>query len=134
MFLRRTLITCEEYFSKRESNCRCIDGFRYNELTNRRIWEGTYETTIYGTTNVFLYKKFRNLIEAADLCIVIGFSFRDEHVNAIFSDFFRRGRSIIVLSRSVDKNVYTNFLKMDIAEPEETVQSNSDDTSADYPD
>ena len=82
----------------------------------------------------FSTKNLETSLKLPDLCIVIGFSFRDEHVNAIFSDFFRRGRSIIVLSRSVDKNVYTNFLKMDIAEPEETVQSNSDDTSADYPD
>lgn len=177
-------IAVEEYCSKRERNYRCIDGFRFNEYTNRRIWEGVYDyPRTDDTTNVCLYKlhgsptwkklkiygieatseearssdqnylenllvyptlspkagkeiepyktireKFRKFIEGAELCIVIGFSFRDEHVNSIFSDFFRRGKSIVVLSPSADKSVYTSFLKRETPEPEQTVQSNTDET------
>jgi hypothetical protein len=34
-------------------------------------------------------EEFRKYMEGADLCIVIGFSFRDMHINTIFSDFLK---------------------------------------------
>ena len=42
-------------------------------------------------------EEFRKFMEAADVCIVVGFSFRDEHLNTIFSDFYKLGKSAIVV-------------------------------------
>jgi hypothetical protein len=65
-------------------------------------------------------------MESADVCIVIGFSFRDEHINTIFNDFLKRGKSIVVISPSADKNVYANLLKRPIPDPEGRVPHKKD--------
>jgi hypothetical protein len=47
----------EEYCSKREKNCHCIDGFQLDEYSNRRIWGRGYSLPhTDGKTNVYLYK------------------------------------------------------------------------------
>lgn len=58
-------------------------------------------------------EKFKEeLTERTDVCIVIGFSFRDEHINLIFSDFIKRvGKTVIVVSPSAEENIYDNLLK-----------------------
>ena len=56
-------------------------------------------------------EEFRRFMETADACIIIGFSFRDSHLNTIFSDFLKCGKRIIVVSPSADENVYTNLLE-----------------------
>jgi hypothetical protein len=73
-------------------------------------------------------EEFRKFMEAADVCVVIGFLFRDEHINTVFSDFYRRGKSIILVSPSADKNIYANLLKKDVPEPQETVLHNTDES------
>jgi hypothetical protein len=165
----------EEYCSKREKNCRCIDGFQSDEYSNRRIWgRGYSRPAAEGKMNVYLYKlhgslnwkrhksygieatgeerrssdsnyvenllvyptlspkdgteiepyktireEFKRFMETADACIIIGFSFRDSHLNMIFSDFLKRGKRIIAVSPSADENIYTNLLeRKDISEPE----------------
>jgi NAD-dependent SIR2 family protein deacetylase len=165
----------EEYCSKREKNCRCIDGFQLDEYSNRRLWAGSYSYPKVDnkTTNVYLYKlhgslnwkrhkiydieatseerrsydsnyvenllvyptlspkdgaevepyktireEFRKYMEGADLCIIIGFSFRDMHVNTIFSDFLKRGKKMILVSPSAYENIYINlFKRTSIPEP-----------------
>ena len=64
-------------------------------------------------------EEFKRFMETADVCIIIGFSFRDSHLNMIFSDFLERGKRIIMVSPSADENIYTNLLeRRDIPEPE----------------
>jgi hypothetical protein len=64
-------------------------------------------------------EEFKRFMETADACIIIGFSFRDSHLNMIFSDFLKRGKRIIAVSPSADENIYTNLLeRKDISEPE----------------
>jgi hypothetical protein len=136
----------EEYCSKREKNCRFIDGFQSDEYSNRRVWGRGYSSPHVEEekTNVYLYKlhgslnwkkhklygieatgeerrssdpnyvenllvyptlspkggaeiepyktireEFKRYMEIADACIIIGFSFRDSHINMIFSDFIK---------------------------------------------
>jgi len=64
--------------------------------------------------------EFKRLMDAADICVVIGFSFRDDHINSIFSEFYNRGKPIIVVSPSANKNFYGNLLKKEIPKPEGT--------------
>ncbi len=71
---------------------------------------------------------FKKFMESADACIVIGFSFRDEHINTIFKDFLKRGKSIIAISPSADKNVYENLLKRTVPDPEGTVPHKKDES------
>ena len=71
-------------------------------------------------------EEFRKYMQAADVCIVIGFSFRDQHLNTIFSDFFKQGKSIIVVSPSADKNIFTHLIKKDIPEPEKEMTHSVD--------
>jgi NAD-dependent SIR2 family protein deacetylase len=74
--------------------------------------------------------EFKKFMEVADVCIIVGFSFRDEHINSIFSDFIKRGKSIIVISPSADKNVYTNLLRKDMPQAERTIAHNTDESIA----
>ena len=74
--------------------------------------------------------EFKKFMEVADVCIIVGFSFRDEHINSIFSDFIERGKSIIVISPSADKNVYTNLLRKDMPQAEKTIAHDTDESIA----
>jgi SIR2-like domain len=58
-------------------------------------------------------KQFEVLMDTMDACIVIGFSFRYEHINDIFSKFLTRGKSIIIVSPSADKTTFAHLLKKD---------------------
>lgn len=176
----------EEYCSNEKRKCRCIDGFKFDEYSRRRLWSGSYNYPAEeGITNVYLYKlhgslnwkkhkvygieatseerrsydpnyienllvyptvspkngeamepyktiraAFMEFMESADICLVIGFSFRDEHINKILTSFLNRGKSIIVFSPSADKNVYANLLKRDIPDPEERITYNGDENIA----
>jgi hypothetical protein len=47
----------EEYCSKQERKCRCIDGFNYDQYSKRRRWDGKYSYPVEeGITNVYLCK------------------------------------------------------------------------------
>jgi hypothetical protein len=60
---------------------------------------------------IIIRDKFRSIMEKVGVCIVIGFSFRDEHIKNIFSDFLKFGkRRLIVVSRSAGKNIEGNLL------------------------
>ena len=54
-------------------------------------------------------------METLDVCIVIGFSFRDEYINDIFSKFLTRGKSLIIVSPSADKTTFAHLLKKDVS-------------------
>ena len=71
--------------------------------------------------------KFKEFMENADICIIIGFSFRDEHINEIFYDFFNHNKILVVISPSADKNTIENFLKekLDNEKPTLIVSNNN---------
>jgi len=54
--------------------------------------------------------EFANYMEQADVCIVIGFSFRDNHLKGIFRDFIRNGKKFIIVSPSAKKDYGDNLL------------------------
>lgn len=58
--------------------------------------------------------RFVQFMKDADACVVIGFSFRDSHINNIFRPFIESGKVFIAISPSSMKNVCTNLLKTDI--------------------
>ena len=60
-------------------------------------------------------KQFEVLMDTMDACIVIGFSFRDEHINDIFSKFQTRGKSLIIVFPSADKTTFAHLLKKDVS-------------------
>jgi hypothetical protein len=162
----------EEYCSNGNRKCRCIDGFKLEQFSNRRLWEGKFEyirepdmTNVYlcklhgslswkkhklygieATTeerrsldpnyveNLLVYptvspkdgqeiepyrtirEEFRKYMETADVCIVIGFSFRDEHINSVFREFFERGKHLMVISPSAEANIFQNFFQKAVPE------------------
>lgn len=164
----------EEYCSNKARKCRCIDGFRTDEYSGRRGWDGTFNYPVEPeVTNVYLYKlhgsltwkrhkvygivntgeerrstdsnylenmlvyptlspkdgqevepyskireEYRKFMETANTCVVVGFSFRDVHLNSIFTEFYRRGMCIIVVSPSADRDVYKNLLRKEIPNPD----------------
>ena len=56
-------------------------------------------------------KKFENQIHKTDVFVVIGYSFRDSHINTVFSDFLGLGKTLIVISPTASKDIgsYDNF-------------------------
>lgn len=58
-------------------------------------------------------KKFKEeLLAKTDVCIVIGFSFRDEHISLIFTLFLKHiGKTLILLSKSAEENIDKNLLR-----------------------
>lgn len=58
-----------------------------------------------------ILRKFDELIEQFDVCIVIGFSFRDEHIADVLSKFYRAGKGVIVLSPNAAVDFYKHVLK-----------------------
>jgi menaquinone-dependent protoporphyrinogen IX oxidase len=55
-------------------------------------------------------------MKTADVCISIGFSFRDSHLNEIFGEFLNNHKLLIVISPSAVTNVYRNLLEEEIPE------------------
>ena len=54
-------------------------------------------------------KEFRR----QDVCIVVGYSFRDESINDVFREFIRYDKTIIVVSPTVAEDVPNNLLKQE---------------------
>jgi hypothetical protein len=67
-------------------------------------------------------EKFKEeLMKRTDVCIVIGFSFRDEHIKSILSDFLKLGtKTLIVVSPSAKKNIHDNLLRKPIPSAQKT--------------
>lgn len=59
---------------------------------------------------------------------MIGFSFRDEHINEIFSNILNRGKRIIVVSPSADRNIYGNLLRKDVPHPLTVIYHRTDES------
>jgi hypothetical protein len=53
---------------------------------------------------------FENYMKTADVCIVIGFSFRD-NLHHIFNEFIARGKTLIVISPTAISDFHKNLLK-----------------------
>ena len=65
---------------------------------------------------------FENFMKEAFMCIVIGFSFRDQHLNTIFEEFLKNRHILVIVSPSAKKNFHVNFLKDDEYEEEKTAK------------
>ena len=50
-------------------------------------------------------KKFKENIKESDVLIIIGYSFRDTHVNGVFQEFLEKGKSIVVISPTASKDL-----------------------------
>ena len=53
-------------------------------------------------------KKFKDFLLECDLCLIIGFSFRDEHVTKIFTEYLSSGKLLIILSPTAEENIKSN--------------------------
>jgi hypothetical protein len=63
-----------------------------------------------------LIKEFKNKLMEMDVCIVIGFSFRDDNINEIFREFLNNGKCMITVSPQARKHVYVDLLNDKIPE------------------
>ena len=52
-----------------------------------------------------IYSKFQAHIENTGVFVVIGYSFRDEHINDIFKKFVELGKILIIISPTVDSDL-----------------------------
>jgi hypothetical protein len=59
-----------------------------------------------------VYHNFVNYMKDADMCIVIGFSFRD-HLNDVFKEFMGKKKLFVAISPNVIKDFHVNLLKLD---------------------
>lgn len=59
-------------------------------------------------------EKFKDFLREADVCIVIGFSFRDEHLNDVFNEFISSNKKLIVISPSALSDIANHLLKSPI--------------------
>lgn len=55
--------------------------------------------------------RFQEYLKEAQYCIVIGFSFRDEHINKIFREFLQKGGRLIIFSPTAQKDLALHFQK-----------------------
>jgi SIR2-like domain len=58
-----------------------------------------------------IFNRFKELMKSTELCIVIGFSFRDTHINRIFQDFLKKRKPLISISPTADNDIRTNLLR-----------------------
>lgn len=58
---------------------------------------------------VTILKKFDEFIQNADACIVIGYSFRDNHVNDVFKKFIDQKKPFFIISPSASSNFLVNL-------------------------
>lgn len=63
-----------------------------------------------------LNNEFTKKSEAADAVIIIGCSFRDQHINEIFQKFIDDERQVIIISPSADKTYAKNFANKNLSE------------------
>lgn len=70
--------------------------------------------------------KFENYMKSSDVCIVIGYSFRD-HLNYVFEEFVERGKTLIIVSPTAVADFCKNVLKKEeLTEKERVAWSNPD--------
>ena len=62
-----------------------------------------------------LFERFKQRIMESDICIVIGYSFRDS-LNETFTNFLNQKKLLIVISPEANKNLEDNFLNKKISE------------------
>ena len=59
-----------------------------------------------------ILNQFESIMKELDVCIVIGFSFRDEHINQIFTEFANtQGKKLIAISPSAITDFHTKILQ-----------------------
>jgi hypothetical protein len=58
-----------------------------------------------------LISKFKERIGKSKICVVIGYSFRDEGINEIFDMFMKQGGRLIIISPDATKEFEENFIK-----------------------
>lgn len=61
-----------------------------------------------------IFNEFNKKLANADVCIVIGFSFRDSYLADTFVDFINNGKQLIVISPNALDSVYHELLKKEI--------------------
>lgn len=60
-----------------------------------------------------LNNQFKKYLQESQICVIIGYSFRDEHINRNFEDFLKnKENKIIVVSPSCKSNFVRNFRKI----------------------
>lgn len=68
-----------------------------------------------------IHKEFDQRMEEIDVCISIGYSFRDSHVNEIFLKFIEKGKIFISISPHSIVDYHKNLLKEDVDEEKRKV-------------
>lgn len=63
------------------------------------------ETEPYGS----IIERFREYMKITDVCIVIGYSFRD-HLNNTFENFIKTGKTLVVISPTAIKDFHINLM------------------------
>jgi hypothetical protein len=58
-----------------------------------------------------LFDKFRERIVKSKICIVVGYSFRDQGINEIFDMFMKQGGRLIIISPDATKEFEENFIE-----------------------
>jgi hypothetical protein len=58
-----------------------------------------------------LVKRFEEFMADSFLCVVVGFSFRDLHLNTIFQKFLEERRNLVIISPSAIDSLYYNLLR-----------------------
>lgn len=61
-----------------------------------------------------LYNLFNQHLQKSDICVILGYSFRDEHINEIFGKFLKNNEhQIIIISPSCKSNFVRNYCDKD---------------------
>jgi len=63
---------------------------------------------------VTIKSHFEKVLDDSDACIIIGFSFRDEHIKNVFKKFVDDKKALIVISPSSVENTCKNLLEEEI--------------------
>lgn len=61
-----------------------------------------------------IYEKFKEQLQQADICITIGYSFRDTQVNIEFENFIKRKRKLFIIDPHPEKIIPNLGLSFDI--------------------
>jgi len=61
-----------------------------------------------------LISEFEKKLLESDICIVIGFSFRDTHINSFFSEFIENNKTLIIVSPHCRENYSEYFQKNEL--------------------
>lgn len=67
-----------------------------------------------------LNRLFNKHLQESDICVIIGYSFRDEHINDMFREFLQKSKKqIIIISPTCKSNFVRNYHKKQFTENEE---------------